>query len=148
MSEENAAAPSSDRWFYEQDDGRHGPHTLLEMRELVQGGVIRRSTRVWPPNGEPGSAADIVALLSAPPTNAGLDYLVPVNRSGWAIAAGYLGLFSFIPGFCYAGAVVSLYAAIHLKRHPESRGWGRVITGLVISIPASIIYTYVFLGGH
>ena len=65
--------------------------------------------------------------------SAGMRMLVPVGRSGWAIAAGYLGLFSLIPLFAPIGLIVSIVAAVHLKRNPGLHGWGRTIFGLLMS---------------
>lgn len=139
-----------DGWFYEAEDGeRRGPLSVEQMKQLVSIGAIRRQTRVWRPGAEPAAltrAGDFLAELAViPKESEGLAYLVPVGRSGWAIAAGYFGLFSFFPIICYAGLAVSLVAARDLKKHPEKRGWGRVITGLVVSIPMSILYTILFL---
>jgi len=43
------------------------------------------------------------------------------------------------------GLLVSSIAAWHLKHNPKKLGWGRVITGFVISVPMSILYTILFL---
>ncbi|MDR3636853.1 MAG: hypothetical protein P4L84_23815 [Isosphaeraceae bacterium] len=48
--------------------------------------------------------------------------LLPVGRPASAIAAGYLGLFSFIPVFGPIALIVSLVALRTLKRHPELSG--------------------------
>ena len=57
--------------------------------------------------------------------------LIPVGRSGWAIAAGYAGLFCLLilPGPIALG--LAIVAIIDLKRHPEKHGWGRTIFGLI-----------------
>lgn len=57
--------------------------------------------------------------------------LLPVGRSGWAIAAGYLGLFSFLVFPAPIALAISIVAAVHLRRHPELHGWGRTIFGLI-----------------
>lgn len=134
-----------DGWYYESEDGeRRGPLSLEQIKALVAAGGIRRQTRVW----RPGAAAtdltragDFLAELATVPTDNHLVHLLPVNRSGWAIAAGYLGLFSIIPLVSYVGLGVSIYAARHLKRHPDKLGWGRVVTGLVLSGLFSILWT-------
>jgi hypothetical protein len=78
------------------------------------------------PGSAPAAAPDIGQ-------DAGMRLLLPVGRSGWAIAAGYLGLFSFLVIFAPIGLVVSIVAAMHLKKHPELHGWGRTIFGLIAS---------------
>ena len=136
-----------DGWFYEADGERRGPLTVEQMKDLVKAGAIRRDTRVWRPGADAADltrAGDFLAELSAMPTADHLVHLLPVNRSGWAIAAGYLGLFSLLPFVCYAGVIVSAIAAWHLRRNPKKLGWGRVITGFIISVPMSMLYTGLF----
>jgi hypothetical protein len=138
-----------DGWFYEAEDGeRRGPLTLEQMKALVAAGGIRRQTRVWRPGAGADAvtrAGDFLAELATMPTDDHLVHVLPVNRSGWAIAAGYVGLMSIIPGISYVGLLVSSIAAWHLKHNPKKLGWGRVITGFVISVPMSILYTILFL---
>jgi hypothetical protein len=138
-----------DGWYYEADEGeRRGPLTLEQMKALVAAGGIRRQTRVWRPGSDETAltrAGDFLAELATAPNDDHLVHVLPINRSGWAIAAGYVGLMSFIPVVSYAGVAVSAIAAWQLKRNPKKLGWGRVITGLVISVPMSILYTWAFL---
>ena len=84
-----------------------------------------RPPAAFPPDpGQPKSPGD----------DAVLRLLVPVGRSLWAIAAGYLGLISVL--FCPApfAVLVSLTAIWDLRRHPEKHGWGRAIFGLVMGL--------------
>jgi hypothetical protein len=71
--------------------------------------------------------------------------LIPVGRSPYAIAAGYLGLFSFfvIPG--PVALVVSIFAILDLKKHPDKHGMGRAIFGLVMGILATMVFVIVFV---
>lgn len=71
--------------------------------------------------------------------------LIPVRTSLWAIAAGYLGLFSLIlfPG--PLAVIVSIIAIVDLKRHPELRGHVRVIVGLLLGVPATVLLFLVLL---
>jgi hypothetical protein len=60
--------------------------------------------------------------------------LIPIGRSGWAIAAGYAGLLSPI---CFVGPIALVLAVVairDLKRHPEKHGMGRAVFGLVMGI--------------
>ena len=71
----------------------------------------------------PGVASGNDALLRA---------LLPVGRSGYAIAAGYLGLLSLLilPGplaVCF-----SILAIRDLKKNPTKHGMGRAIFGLLM----------------
>ncbi len=85
-----------------------------------------------------GQTITIPPLGGPPPPSlgddAGIRLLLPVGRSGWAIAAGYAGLRSLV---CFPApvAVLLAIAAIYdLKHHPEKHGWGRAIVGLVMGI--------------
>jgi hypothetical protein len=67
--------------------------------------------------------------------DAGMRMLLPVGRSGWAIASGYLGLLSLFPiiGALFGiGAVITAFVAFSdIKRNPERHGMGRAIFGLI-----------------
>jgi LSD1 subclass zinc finger protein len=65
--------------------------------------------------------------------------LLPVGRSGWAIAAGYLGLLAACPVMAPLAIIVSVIAIVHLRRNPKLHGWGRAIFGLSMGIVFSIV---------
>ena len=72
--------------------------------------------------------------------DAGMRMILPVGRSGWAIAAGYLGLLSL--GCFILGPVAilcSVMAMRDMKLHPERHGMGRVITGFVLGGIGTIV---------
>jgi hypothetical protein len=71
--------------------------------------------------------------------NAGVRMLLPVGRSGWAIAAGYLGLFSVLGCFAPISIIVSIIAIRDIKTHPDRHGMGRAVFGLVMGILGSIL---------
>ena len=65
---------------------------------------------------------------------AGMRMLIPVGRSGMAIAAGYLGLLSvlLIPApFAIIAGVVALN---EMKRKPELHGAGRAWFGIIMGV--------------
>jgi amino acid permease len=66
--------------------------------------------------------------------DAGIRMLLPVGRSGWAIAAGYAGLFAFLIIPAPIALVLAIIAIIDMKKHPERHGMGRAIFGLIIGI--------------
>jgi len=75
--------------------------------------------------------------------SAGVRLLLPVGRSGWAIAAGYLGLFSVLIAPAPICLAVSIIAISDIRKsksaeHPR-HGMGRAIFGLVMSVPGTII---------
>jgi uncharacterized protein DUF4190/uncharacterized protein DUF4339 len=79
----------------------------------------------------------------------GMRMLLPVGRSGWAIAAGYLGLFSLIVLPAPIALIVSIVALWDIRRsksssHPK-HGMGRAIFGLVMGIlGTAIILFFIF----
>jgi len=64
--------------------------------------------------------------------------LLPVGRSGWAIAAGYLGLLSFLGIFAPVALIVGIVAVRDIQKHPEKHGLGRAWFGIVMGALGSI----------
>jgi hypothetical protein len=135
-------------WFYEVGGERRGPVGLGQLKELVRTRQVGRETPVWAQGMTASVAAGSLAVLFAPAPAAWMRWLLPVGRSGFAIAAGYLGLLSFLPVFGYFAILFAVLAIFDLRKHPEKSGWGRVITALVIALPMSILYTVVFFASH
>jgi hypothetical protein len=87
------------------------------------------ATVVGPPKGQPRPPG---------PSDPVLRMVVPVDRSAWAIVAGYLGLISIIPIFGPLAVVASIVAIKEIKKSqttPTPRyGMGRAIFGLVMGL--------------
>lgn len=107
--------------------------------------------------------------------DAGISMLLPVGRSPLAIIAGYLGLFSLllfigiiagnvlcllpwapfisisIIGIIGIIAIIAIIigtiAIIDLKKHPEKRGLGRAIFGIIMSVIVitSLFWLFIFI---
>jgi Domain of unknown function (DUF4190)/zinc-ribbon domain len=60
--------------------------------------------------------------------------LLPVGRSGWAIAAGYAGLFGVTVVLAPVALILGVYALVDLRRHPEKHGMGRTIFAIVVGL--------------
>ena len=60
--------------------------------------------------------------------------LVPVGRSGWAIAAGYAGLFAALVFPAPIALILGIIAIRHIKKNPKLHGMGRAIFGLVMGV--------------
>jgi hypothetical protein len=71
--------------------------------------------------------------------DAAVRMLLPVGRSGWAIAAGYAGLFAMLCFPAPLAIILAVIAIVHLRRNPKLHGWGRAIFGLVMGIAFSIV---------
>jgi len=71
--------------------------------------------------------------------DAGMRLLLPVGRSGWAIAAGYLGLFSLLGVFAPFALATGILAVYDIKRNPKKHGLGRAIFGIVMGALGTIV---------
>ena len=99
----------------------------------------------YPPGygGQPGQPP--LGYYAPPPgyppahQDEGTRWLVPVGRSGWAIAAGYAGLLSLVPFFAPIALILAFVALSHLKKNPQLHGKGRAIFGLVMGSLFSVL---------
>lgn len=70
--------------------------------------------------------------------DAGVRMLMPVGRSGWAIAAGYLGLFGLTIVLAPLALIISIIAIWDIKQSRKTdnvkHGMGRAIFGLIVGI--------------
>lgn len=64
--------------------------------------------------------------------NSGLQYLVPIGRSGWAIAAGYLAFFSLLVIPAPFALFCGIMALRDIKKNPDKLGKPRAIFGIVL----------------
>ena len=91
-----------------------------------------------PPLGQPVGYAPPLR----PPPSLGDDpairMLLPVGRSGLAIAAGYAGLFAVLAFPAPIALLLGLLAIRDLKKNPKKHGMGRAIFGLIMGIVFSI----------
>ena len=113
--------------------------------------------RQWTAHVHPVEAGDVAAApADLGPSNAA-HWMIPVGRSGWSIAAGYMGLFSLVFGifgplglvFGIATLAVSWRALVAARA--GGHGMGRVVTGFVggsiaVAIGALTTFFY-FLSG-
>ena len=58
--------------------------------------------------------------------------LIPVGLSGWAIAAGYLALFSVLCVPAPFALLTGILAVREMKRNPKKHGMGRAVFGIVM----------------
>jgi hypothetical protein len=142
-------------WFYASSGVQKGPVSEEELRSLATAGRLQPTDLVWSsgmPNWQPASS--IPGLLPArpggppplpaaapaapypPPQLQGddqsLHWILPVGRSGWAIAAGYLGLFSLLGIFAPMAVIAGILGLREIKKNPRLGGRGRAIFGIVM----------------
>lgn len=66
--------------------------------------------------------------------DAGMRMVLPVGRSGWAIASGYLGLLSFSVVCAPLAVITGILAISDIKKNPEKHGLGRAWFGIVAGL--------------
>jgi len=71
--------------------------------------------------------------------DAAMRMLLPVGRSGWAVAAGYLGLLSPLLVPAPFAVITAIIAIREMRRHPEKHGMGRAVFGLALGIPCTLV---------
>ncbi len=86
------------------------------------------------------AAPPVLPPLGADPV---VRMMLPVGRSGLAIAAGYLGLFALLPIFAPVALLVGILAVRDLRHHPEKHGLGRAIFGIVMGSLFSIVLVFI-----
>lgn len=81
--------------------------------------------------------------------DAGMRLLLPVGRSGWAIAAGYLGLFSVLLLPAPVSLLVSIIAIRDIRRsatNPNPKhGMGRAVFGLIMGLLGTGLLIWVLI---
>lgn len=74
---------------------------------------------------------------------AGMRILLPVGRSGWAIAAGYLGLFGLLILPAPLALIISIVAIIDIQKSKKTsnrkHGMGRAVFGLIVGIIGTLL---------
>jgi hypothetical protein len=78
--------------------------------------------------------------------NAGIRMLLPVGRSFWAIAAGYMGLFSLLIFPAPFAIILGIVAIIDIRNHPEKHGMGRAIFGIVMGLLGTSLLLFFIIG--
>ncbi len=83
--------------------------------------------------------------------SAGMRLLLPVGRSGWAIAAGYLGLFGLVILPAPLALIVSIVAIRDIRKSKGAAspkyGMGRAIFGLIIGVCGTGVLIAILLKG-
>ncbi|HSS52464.1 MAG TPA: GYF domain-containing protein [Thermoanaerobaculia bacterium] len=154
-------------WYYRRGEAQMGPVSWEDLVNTARAGGLGSGDLVWTDGmAQWQAAATIPGLLPGPlpgqlpvqapvampaarPVYAGpprpsagddpmMRMLLPVGRSGWAIAAGYLGLLSVLGIFAPISLVVGIVAVRDIQKHPEKHGLGRAWFGIVMGVLGSI----------
>ena len=77
--------------------------------------------------------------------NAAIRMALPVGRSGWAIAAGYAGLFALVIVPAPLALLLGGIAIWHLRNNPKKYGWGRAIFGFVAGLVGTAVLIFAMI---
>lgn len=157
--------PDTIDWHYAANNQQIGPVSTEVLRQLAQSGQLQVTDLVWRAgmtqwqpagqqpelfNTQPARVVTLPLPPFSPPVayrnppadlgdDLGMRLLLPVGRSGWAIAAGYLGLFSFVVLPAPVALIISIIAIRDIKRHPDRHGLGRAYFGLIMGILGTLV---------
>ncbi|HEX3478392.1 MAG TPA: DUF4190 domain-containing protein [Kofleriaceae bacterium] len=127
------------QWFWRSGEHNHGPVSLAQLQAMARGGQLAQDVTVWTVGLVEWVPADRVPVLfgtpvASPADDGAMHLLLPVGpQSGLAIAAGYCGLIGvLVPLIGPIGLILGIYALRDLKQHPEKRGRGRALTGIIL----------------
>lgn len=73
--------------------------------------------------------------------------LLPVDRSGLAIVAGYLGLFSVICIAAPFALVIGILAVRDIKKNPKKHGLGRAWFGIIMGALGTVGFVVMIVAG-
>ncbi len=73
------------------------------------------------------------------PSRAALRMVLPIDRSGYAITAGYLGLFSVLLVFAPFSLLFGILGVRDIKKNTNKHGMGRSIFGIVMGAIGTIV---------
>ena len=97
-------------------------------------GNDRKTPRVLPAYDDIGEDAVVRALL-------------PVGRSGWAIASGYLGLISVLLIPAPFAILTGILAIMEMRRNPKKHGMGRAVFGIVMGTIGTAVLVAAVVAG-
>jgi hypothetical protein len=130
-------------WFIVAEGQKLGPLSDQDVMAWARSGRLKPSDLVWQegmpgwlPAGQVPQLSGIVGHVAAPTAGIGDDpmmrALLPVGRSGWAIAAGYLGLFALLVIPAPLALICGLLAVRDIRQNPQKHGMGRAVFGIVL----------------
>jgi len=80
--------------------------------------------------------------------NAGMRALMPIGRSGLAIAAGYVGLVAiFVFPAAPVAIVLGALAIRDIKANPQRHGMGRAIFAIVVGAIVTVVAAAIIIAG-
>ena len=119
------------------------PIVFESNKPPLQQNVVAPPSMTIPPSvaSYPRSGDQPPALTDDP-----MRFLIPVNPSGWAIAAGYLGLFSVLCVFAPLALIAGFLGLQDIKKNPQKTGKGRAWFGVVMGTLGTVFLIIIALG--
>lgn len=144
-------------WHVRVEGRQLGPISEEDLLGWARAGRLKAVDPVWRagmPQWLP--AAQVPEIASALQTGSGpvtasigddpmMRALLPVGRSGWAIAAGYLGLVSVLAFPAPFALLCGILAVRDLRRNPEKHGMGRAVFGIVMGAVGCVLLVFAIL---
>ena len=144
-------------WYAAIDGERFGPMPEAALLGWIRDGRVTQDALVWHEGMQQWQTAAVTQPFAAAlrpldvlseSTDAGTDdvllrMLVPIGRSWWAIAAGYLGLMSVLPIMAPFAVITGIIAISDIRKHPARHGMGRAVFGIVMGTLGSLALVYV-----
>ena len=127
------AAPAAASWAAPQPNPQPAPQNWPPPQPAP-------AQYAWPPP-PPRQPGSVPGYAPSAADDRGLAWILPVHRSGLAIAAGYVALFGiFIFVLAPIALVLGIFALRDLKRNPgrlgHGRAWFAIIAGGVMTVLA------------
>jgi uncharacterized RDD family membrane protein YckC len=110
---------------------------VLREEDLGYLSGLREHTPASPSSNSGASPLPPPPLL--PPVAASNQWLVPTNRSGWSIAAGYLGLFAVLGLPAPFALLAGVLGLREIRRTPGLGGRGRALFGIIMGAIFSLL---------
>lgn len=133
--------------YLSKNNQQTGPFDDAEILASLSAGKCSREDMAWREGmaewvplrtffPSPGAVPPPLPVTPEIGDNLAVRMMLPVGRSGWAIAAGYLGLFSMIILPAPIALIVSIVAIRDIRKHRNAphpkHGMGRAIFGLIM----------------
>lgn len=139
-------------WYVGRNGIRQGPYVEEQLMQMAADGQLATTDYLWQ-EGTVGwqlvsDRRDLFPpgtrfLQEGPAYDPSMRWVMPVGRSGWAIAAGYLGLFAVLLLPAPFALAIGIVAIVDIKKHPDKHGMGRAIFGVTMG---AIFTTLLMIG--
>jgi hypothetical protein len=144
-----------DQWTVISNGRRVGVFPEYQLVQWVAAGQVNPNDLFWRYDMMVAAPAYTVAPFASyfrpagPPTSlgdsAGMRWVLPVGRSPWAIAAGYLGLFCILGVFGPFAIIAGILGLRQINRNPRLHGKGRAIFGIIAGTVATVVTVLVLI---